>query len=444
LTRQDEKTKQLRLVHVTELAEKWITQAYQMYVQAKAEKFSIHSDGKGYIVNIAFFPQSFISDWRILVIIPEEDLLGPVNALFLQVGLISLGIFLLSMIFVYVFAGKVTNPITQLAIEMEKIKNLHLDDITPVQSNIKELDMMNSALLSTTQGLHSFRKYVPADLVRQLIQIGQEVKLGGEETELTIMFSDITGFTSISEEMPAQELMLHLSEYFENFTHLIMQEQGTIDKYIGDGILAFWGAPVKLTEAAHHACRAVLACQNQLQELNAKWSTVGKPLLHTRIGLHTGNTVVGNLGSADRMNYTIIGDSVNLASRLESANSLYGTNIIISEATHQQVSEQFYCRPLDIVAVKGKRHSVKIYELIAAKTTLLSVEIQQFCTAYTAGLEAYLRQDWSAALVIFYDLQGRFPTDKSVQLLISRCQEFQLFPDKLPPEWNGVVTLTDK
>lgn len=163
LTRQDETTGQWRLVHVTELAEKAITQAYRTYVQANAEKVSIHSGGKGYIVNVAFFPQSFISDWRILILIPEEDLLEPVNAFFRQVGLISLGIFLLSVVLVYFFTAKVTNPITQLAIETEKLKNLHLADIRPVQSDIKEIDMMNSALLSTTQGLHSFRKYVPAD-----------------------------------------------------------------------------------------------------------------------------------------------------------------------------------------------------------------------------------------------------------------------------------------
>ncbi len=444
LTHRDEKTGQWRLVHVTELEEQWITRAYHRYVQTREEKFSIRSDGKNYLVNIASFPDSFISDWRILVVIPKEDLLSSVYDLFWQVGFVSLGIFGISIILVYFFAVKVTQPITQLAIETEKIKNLHLDEVRSVQSGIKEIDMMNRTLISTTQSLHSFRKYVPADLVRQLIQLGQEAKLGGEEAELTIMFSDIQGFTSISEDLPAQKLMLHLSEYLENLTHIIMQEHGTIDKYIGDGIMAFWGAPVKLPNATYCACKAVLACQKRLQDLNIKWSQEGKPELHTRIGLHTGNTVVGNLGSDDRMNYTIIGDSVNLASRLEGANKLYGTNIIISEATYQQVAKQFHCRLLDIVAVKGKRVSVKIYELIAEKTTPLPEEMQQFCAEYAEGLEAYLRQDWGTALAIFKELQKRFPTDESVQLFISRCHKFQHSPDKLPPDWNGVATLEDK
>ncbi|OQW95675.1 MAG: hypothetical protein BWK79_01650 [Beggiatoa sp. IS2] len=444
LTRKDSVTGEFHLVHISELNEKWLTRAYQVYTQKNIRKFTIQVANKNYIVNVVPFPHSFISEWQVLVVIPETDVLGPVHALLWQASAISIAIVMVSIILMYFFAAKVTKPITQLVIETTKIKNLLLDEVRPVQSTIREIDMMNHALLSATHGLQSFRKYVPADLLRQLIQIGQEAKLGGEESELTIMFSDIEGFTSISERMTAQDLMLHLSEYFENLTHIIMQEQGTIDKYIGDGIMAFWGAPVKLFDAPQHACRAILACQRKLTELNEKWSLEGKPNLYTRIGLHTGNTIVGNVGSHHRMNYTVIGDAVNLASRLEGVNKFYGTRTIISQSVYEQVAHQFYCRPLDIVTVKGKSIGIKIYELIAEKNEPLSLAMQAFCSDCEQGIEAYLQQDWVRALEIFSTLHSLFPDDISVKLLMLRCQEFQRNSHRIPLDWNGATILEEK
>ncbi len=443
-TKIDPVTGEVRLVHLNELKELWLTQAYQRYAQTGQRKFTTRTEGKNYLINVIPFPQSFISDWQILVVIPETDLLGAVDALLWQVGLISLGILAIAIVLGYFFAAKVTKPIVQLVHETNKIKDLLFDEVKPVHSSIKEIDMMNSVLLSAAQGLQSFRKYVPADLLRQLIQLEQEARLGGEESELTVMFSDIKNFTSISENMKAQELMLHLSEYFEHLTNIIMQEKGTIDKYIGDSIMAFWGAPIKLCDAPHRACRAVLLCQYQLEELNTQWTLEGKPHLYTRIGLHTGNAVVGNVGSPNRMNYTAIGDSVNLASRLEGANKIYGTKIIISEATHRLVADQFYCRPLDIVAVKGKSVGIKIYELIAEKGEPLLPKLEEFCANCEQGLAAYLRQDWSYALEIFSALQTQYPNDKSINLFLLRCQEYQQNPNKLAPDWNGTNILEEK
>lgn len=443
-TKIDPITGEARLIHLNELKEPWLTHAYQRYAQTGQRKFTTRTDGENYRVNVIPFPKSFISDWQILVVIPEFDLLGAVDALLWQVGLVSVGIFVIAVILGYFFAAKVTKPIAQLASETNKIKDLLFDEMKPVHSSIKEIDMMNNVLLSAAQGLQSFRKYVPADLLRQLVQLGQEAKLGGEESELTVMFSDIKNFTGISENMKAQELMLHLSEYFENLTNIIMQEKGTIDKYIGDSIMAFWGAPVKLGDAPYRACRAVLLCQYQLEVLNTQWTLEGKPNLYTRIGLHTGNAVVGNVGSPNRMNYTAIGDSINLASRLEGTNKIYGTKIIISEATYRLVADQFYCRPLDIVAVKGKSMGIKIYELITEKSEPLLPKIEEFCASCEQGLAAYLRQDWSDALEIFSTLQTQFPNDKSINLFVLRCQEYQQNSSKLAPDWNGTNILEEK
>jgi adenylate cyclase len=346
-------------------------------------------------------------------------------------------------IFVIIFANRITKPLVALANQTQKIKDFELDDFNHIKSVIYEIKLMSDAAFSMVQGLQSFRRYVPAALVRELINAGKEAKLGAsDETELTILFTDIQGFTSISENMKAQDLMLHLSDYFEHLSSIIMEEHGTIDKYIGDAIMAFWGAPQKLPNAPYLTCKAALRCQQQLKVLNNQWIKEGKPPMFTRMGIHSGRTLVGNLGSQYRMNYTVIGDSANLASRLEGVNKLYGTQIIISETTYKQISDQFFCRALDVVAVKGKKIGVKIYELIADKNEPISEEKLQFCRDFEQGFETYLKRDWESALVIFETLEKQYPEDLSVKLFIERCRTFQVHP--VPADWNGSIVLHEK
>jgi len=433
----------LDLVHINELKKDWINDVYNLYLKTGKTTLSTTTEGKNYLSNIIDFPETTLLNWKIVVIIPEEDLLGSVNSLLWEVILISLGIFLIGSMFVVLFANRITKPIVALTNQTKKIQNFELDDFEQVQSSIYEIKLMNNSIFSMVQGLQSFRRYVPAALVRQLINAGQEAKLGAcEETELTILFTDIKDFTTISENMKAQDLMLHLSDYFEYLSNIIMDDRGTIDKYIGDAIMAFWGAPIKLENAPYLACKAALNCQKKLDNLNEQWRKENKPPMITRMGIHSGITMVGNLGSQDRMNYTIIGDSVNLASRLEGINKYYGTKIIISESVYLQVSTQFLCRPLDIVAVKGKRIGVKVYELVADKNELIAEETQQFCNHFTEGFNAYLKQDWETAVGIFEILQQQYPNDVSVKRFIERCQTFQQQP--LPADWNGITSMHEK
>jgi adenylate cyclase len=303
---------------------------------------------------------------------------------------------------------------------------------------------MSNALMTMTHGLQSFRKYVPASLVRQLIELGEEVKLGGEEVELTTFFSDVAGFTSVAEMMRPQEVMSHISDYLEHLSKIILEEKGTIDKYIGDAIMAFWGAPVRQLDAPVLACRAALACQRKVVELNQVWAQAGKPLMPTRIGIHTGLAVVGNVGFTERMNYTAVGDSINLASRLEGINKIYGTQIIISDSTYQKVADQFFCRLLDIVAVKGKTQGQKIYELIGEKKAAMSLSLEGFCRDYEHGIQAYLNQDWQQALAVFHDLQHQRANDPALALFVRRCEEFQKHPVALPEHWDGTIMLLEK
>jgi|WetSurMetagenome_2_1015567.scaffolds.fasta_scaffold03601_5 adenylate cyclase len=435
---------EFQISKIHDLGIKWVDDVYNTYLKNKQNfSFMTTTDHKNYLARVIDLPEAILPDWTIFIIIPEDDIMEEVYLSLNKTIIIALIIFCISLISVVLFANRVTRPLVALANQTQKIKNFELENVKHINSIIYEIKLMSDATFSMVQGLQSFRRYVPAALVRELINVGKAATLGAsDETELTILFSDIQGFTTISENMQAQELMLHLSDYFEHLSNIIMEEHGTIDKYIGDAIMAFWGAPQKLPNAAYFACKSALRCQIKLKILNNQWVENNKPPMVTRIGIHTGMTVVGNLGSQYRMNYTVIGDSVNLASRLEGTNKLYGTQIIISEATYQQVAEYFLCRPLDIVTVKGKKIGVKIYELVADRSEFITKEQLRFCYDFECGFGSYLKQDWKAAVAIFETLEKQYPNDLSIKLFLERCQTFQTYP--IPADWNGVFALHEK
>jgi len=205
-----------------------------------------------------------------------------------------------------------------------------------------------------------FGKYVSPEVVAQMMDNPPE--LGGVDRELTVFFSDIRGFTSLSETLTPQELVKHLNEYLSVMTDVILETGGTLDKYVGDEIMCFWGAPLEVKDHAWSACHCALLQKTKLAELNAHWPPEKR--LAIGIGLNTGIMTVGNMGSAGRMNYTLMGDNVNLGARLEGTNKIYGTMIIVSEYTYAMVKDRFIFRELDTIRVKGKNKPVVIYELI--------------------------------------------------------------------------------
>jgi adenylate cyclase len=207
-----------------------------------------------------------------------------------------------------------------------------------------------------------FSNYVSKRVVDELLKNPEKLVLGGEDKEITVLFSDIRGFTTLSEKLTPQELVSHLNEYLSAMTDIIFKYEGTLDKYVGDEIMAFWNAPVEQTEHAELACKAALEMMEILNELNRNWPEAKK--LNIGIGMNTGIMTVGNMGSKNRMDYTLMGDSVNLGARLEGTNKIYGTNIIISEFTYEKIKENFVCRELDNIRVKGKLKPVKIYEIM--------------------------------------------------------------------------------
>lgn len=287
-----------------------------------------------------------------------------------------------------------------------------------------------------------FSRYVDPSVVNQLVSNPQLVRLGGERKTMSVLFSDIANFTSVSEKLAPEELVAHLNEYLTSMTEVVFQHSGTLDKYIGDAIIAFWGAPLELKDHAYQSCRTAIEMTRRLDVLHAKWAAEGKPILNFRIGINSGEMVVGNVGGKERFDYTVIGDNVNLASRLESANKMYRSRILLSEYTYELVKDRVFARELDLIVVKGKTKPVKIYELIADHTDGISEEKKKVVEFYCAGLAKYRNREWGVAAETFEKALSVDSADYPSEMYLERSRLYELEPP--PEDWNGVFVMTTK
>jgi adenylate cyclase len=286
-----------------------------------------------------------------------------------------------------------------------------------------------------------FSTYVNPQLVDQLVNDPSKLVLGGKREELTVLFSDIAGFTTISEDQAPERLVALLNEYLSEMSAIIFANRGTVDKYVGDAIMAFWGAPLPEPDHAYLACRSALEMRRALEELNKRWNAAGRPPLRARIGLNTGPMIIGNMGAARKFNYTVIGDSVNLASRLEGVNKEYGTGLIVSEWTYGAVRERISGRRLDRIAVKGRSAPVTIYELLEERSGR-SGDLSAGVAEYEAGLELYFGRRFREAAEAFARVLQLRTDDPPARVFLARATEFAANPP--PPEWDGVYVMRRK
>jgi len=284
-----------------------------------------------------------------------------------------------------------------------------------------------------------FSRYLSPDVVRELLLDPDRVDLGGKEVEATVFFSDVRDFTSISEKLPPQVLVGYLNQYFDAASQALLSRKALIDKYIGDSIMAVFGAPAEDPDHARNACLGALA----VAELGRQAATrdPDRPAFFSRMGLNSGRLVVGNVGSHLHLSYTAIGDNVNLASRLEGVNKQYGTQILISESTWRAASDAVETRELDFIRVKGKALPTRVYELVAAKGQL-TAEQQAVHAAFAEALAAYRAQRWDHALTGFRQVLHIAPTDGPSQVFTKRCEILRVAP--LPTDWDGVFKLDVK
>ena len=286
----------------------------------------------------------------------------------------------------------------------------------------------------------AFQYYLTASVINEMLKDPSKLKLGGDKKDLTVLFSDIRGFTTISEKMTPEALVHLLNEYLTAMTNLVFKYDGLLDKYMGDAIMAVFGAPLDQPDHALRACRTALGMMEELKKLQKKWADEGRPVFDIGIGINSGDMVVGNMGSDMRFDYTVMGDMVNLGSRLEGINKEYATNIVISEYTYAAIKDALFCRELDSVRVKGKKLPVKIYELLGEKKD--AEKWGKEVSLFEEGLSKYKQGLWDEAIAAFGNVLEMRPDDAPAKLYIGRCEDLK----KNPPEgpWNGVFTMTRK
>ncbi len=437
----------LRFNHVSRIQDPAIARSFAIFGSLSADKraepdtlFAFEHQKTRYLGLYLPFPSEQL-DWVVGIVAPEDDFIGGLKEkLYLSLAGSLLGL-LLALLLSFYFSKKITGPLDGLTRAACRIREFRVDQPVAVNSMFKEIDQMARAFQHMQSGLRSFAKYVPAELVRYLIQEGKEAVLGGEERTATVFFSDLADFTAISETLSPQKLVEHMSQYLGRMSDIIAAHQGTVDKYIGDAIMAFWNAPRPVPDHARQACLAALKCQEQLERLREQWEAHGLPRLHARIGISTGELIVGNMGTQNRLNYTVLGDTVNLASRLEGLGKLYGVGLVIGENTLAQAGEGLAVRCLDRVVVKGKTQSVLIYELVGEKDAI-SAEQAAFITAYEKALALYFDRQWDRAILAFGQALGKAPEDRAAKLMIGRCQRFKSAPP--PQNWDGAYLIQQK
>ncbi len=374
-------------------------------------------------------------DWRVGVLVPEAHYLAPLDATRRRLILVS--VCALAALTVAGAWGlrRVRSGLDRIVHSAARMRDFDFAP-APAASPFRDVSDVMEDLEQAKTALRAMGKYVPVGLVRQLYRARQEPRLGGELRDLTVMFTDIRDFTTHSELLAPDVLAAALGRYLEAMTTAVHGHGGTVDKYIGDAVMALWNAPEPTDDHARRACAAALACRDATEALFASPAWVGLPPFHTRFGLHRDEVMVGHFGAPDRMSYTALGDGVNLASRLEGLNKAYGTQILVSEAVRRDAGPEFAFRLVDVVAVKGKTQGVTVYELLG--TEAAPRVPSDTARAYEAAFAAYRERRFQAALETLEPLADDGPS----AVLASRCRELAANPP--PADWNGTFASREK
>jgi adenylate cyclase len=322
--------------------------------------------GQNYLFRLSEFKLAGQSSAKILLLAAQSDFANGIRKLQLIAVLIAIAAFAAFIPVVWIFGNQMSRSLKKITIQAGRLQTLAAPDDLPVTSNIKEIHELGITVNLAQRAIWSFARFVPKELVKRVIDNSISTELGGARQEITVVFTDVRGFTTIAEHADPDVLMRQTSRYFTVLTEAFFAEGGTVDKFIGDSVMVFWNAPNPQPDHVERACRAVLAAKAASVKLDAQFEAEGAPRFFTRFGIHVGEAVVGNLGSAERMNYTALGTTVNLASRLEALNKEYGTAILVSEEVYSRVQDRFQFRAMGSVVAKGMTKETDIYELVEA------------------------------------------------------------------------------
>ncbi len=427
----------ITLATAGEAGDPLVARAVQLRQAGAGNRFTTLFASSTYLVSFTPLPPRFGKDWSVGVIAAERDFVGPIRRTSELMIALAGGVTALIILAIFGVSRSLTRPIARIVEETQRIREFDLDDASTTSSRIVEIHELGEAIEAMREGLRSFGAYVPKALARTIVASGRGGRIGGERRAVTILFTDIVDFTRRAEGLTPEAVLDELSLYFDAMSRCVHDHGGTVDKFIGDAVMAFWNAPLANPEHARDACRAVLRCRAANVVLNAEFVARGHGPVLTRFGLHRGEVVVGNVGSADRMQYTALGAEVNLASRVEGLNKRYGTQIIATGTVEAAVRDQFLFRPLDLVVPAGTSQVVPLFELVGALdegADGVSAAAVEACREWCRAIETYRNRRWSEACDRFRQFAQSHPADRVAPLYAERCARFLAVPP--PPNWD--------
>jgi adenylate cyclase len=400
-----------------------------------ALRSTFHQLGAEYIASFTPFPASFDKHWELMMVAPTDDFIGSLRRTKREVLLVGFGVLVIGILGIRILSLGLTRPIERLIVETERIRRLELDsEIRIPRAAVREIVQLIDAMRTMKATLQSFVQFIPKTLVRDLLATGRKLELGGENRVVTVLFTDLVNFSTLAESVPAAELTARTSDYLEDVTQEVIQHRGIVDKYIGDAVMALWNAPVRDEDHMACACSAALHARKRLERSNQRWALRGWKPIAMRIGIHSTDAVVGIIGSTEHLSYTALGDGVNIASRLEGINKVYGTQVCVSQTIYDSMRHRFLMRPLDCVAVKGRKEPIFIYELMAAMTPddseiAPTQEQSEIAHMTEEAFRAWHQNDMALAHELYRSLHDRFPHDHVARLYIERCN--RTIPERL-------------
>ena len=391
----------------------------------------------------ARFTRTHVGDTGLVVVAaaPRSDFVGGMAEDARRIALAALLALIAASVVAVRMARGYARPLEALATASRRLQSLDLTPTPEIDTQVREIRELAGEQERTRAALDSFARYMPVEIVRDLVARGVAAKLGGERRVITIVFSDIIGFSSIAERHSAEEVTDLLTDYFELLLDTIRAHQGEVNELLGDGVVAYWGAPVALDDHAGRAVGAILDCQERLEAWNAQARRAGTPPLPTSFGVATGEVVVGNIGSASRLAYKAIGDTANLASRIEGLNRIYGTRLLVAGPTHDLAGDLYEWREVDVVRVKGRGTPTSLYEPLGRRGEVPPERLAQR-DRYEAALRQYRRGAFDAALGELAAL-SRDAKDVAAERL-ERLLHDRLQAGALPADWDGVTTYATK
>ena len=407
--------------------------------QVKAVPFE--SAGQSWWAGVAKFPVNGTAGFLIVVAAPDSDLLLGVTESRKGLALATLATLLLALWASVWLARSFSSPLASLREDSRRLESLDFRETQPPVTPIREIRELADAQRRSLSVLESFSRYVPIGVVQELVRRGDVARIGGTAREITALFTDIAGFTRICEQLDARLAAEHLATYFELLIQAVESRNGTIDKFIGDGMFAFWGAPSLVEDRERLAVDAVLAAQAALGQASPDWRHRGLPLLPTRFGLAAGRVIVGNMGSPRRLAYTAVGDPVNLASRLEGLNKLFGTEVLADAAVREGAGARFAWRRVDRVRVAGRAQPVVAHELLG-RVGEVPPAVLSFARDYEAAWDVYARGEFEFGADSFAELAVRRPEDAATALMLEQCQRLRERPRE--GGWEPVTQVPTK